>query len=716
MIDLDIKFPSDYDSLPVTTQVSINLGENINALRDAILNIERILGLDVNIGLFTPDPRFATVAQRLSRIERGIAERNLVFREINVSDALSVLLTPGNRPQVKIGRGEANDVVPVNVLGSLTILAPQVANPETFMQTPLRLDVTTFNPDMSSKSLIRGKSNIDEPLLTIQDTNTALFISNNQTSYALRVRGNMVVEGRLTANFSVDHNKVLNIETVPTDATRGSTRHVTQGDYHSHRKGRYDATRGRWIVDSSTNISDFGIINHKDLEGIGTLPTHTNDFAPIPGVAYHVTGGDLHAHKNGDGAQIDHNDLKNINPKFTNHVTGGDSHDHTSGRGAQINHSSLANIGTTGADDIHVPKGGNHAHEVDADGIPLGDGAQISHTWLSNITTTGEGALHVTGGNAHAHTSAGDGGKIDHADLENAGLATHQEIDAKLSLVRAMATGTAKFTTSGTTYNQTTVTHNLGTDQFNVSWSLAGSAPPSNPFDVGVIYVSDKTATSFTLKRLFSASSVSRIYDTGSLVASTVPATLSHGLGSTPTSLDVMHEVAGKWEFLDPASFVTTDVNNIYTNFSALGSDAVRIIASLTNTSASLQPGPAVKAQLTTNFGSNSNLLFIARTPGIAGNNIKVRYEQNTSITTNPFIVASPTLIIVMYNTPVTANEVRLAVLNNATAGTIIDVINAPGNNGTGLVGAFPETALAGGADTSGISALDLEWIAVARA
>lgn len=640
MIDLEIRYPDKLDILPVTDRISVNLGENINALRDAILNIEQVLGLDVNIGLFTPDPTNTTVASRLTRIERGIAERNLVFREINVSDALTVLLNQSNQPSVILGNGEVNNIAPVTVLGPLTVLSPQVPNPETLFQTPVRIDVTTFNSEASAKTLIKGKSNVDEPLLWIQDTNDSTTITNNPNRLALKVQGNMLVTGKLQADFSVDHTKVLNIETVPTEQTRGSTRHVTQGDYHTHRKGRYDESRGQWIVDSSTDVDDLGIINHRDLEGVGTLPTHGNDYSPLPGVAYHVTGGDLHSHKSGDGAQVDHNDLKNINPKFSNHVTGGDSHDHTNGRGAQIDHSTLSNIGTSGADDIHVTKGSNHRHEVDEDGNPIGDGEQINHSWLSNIVTTGDGAIHVTNGDSHTHSTDGDGGQIDHNDLANIGSFTHSEIDSRITSFRKIKTGTAAFTSVD--FDEVDIAHGMGTDQFILIPTVVAinSAPPSDPSDVGVIYVDTTTrsSTSVTLKRV--------------------------------------------------------------------GGAAV---------------GPATKAQVTVaSPGADNDLTFIARQPGLDGNDITIEYRDDAgALGSDPIkivAVTTPASITVIFDssTPPTAEDIRAGILSDSAASLLVDILVAEGTGAGTVSDGYGPTNLSGGQDATGFISLDIEWIAVA--
>ncbi len=495
MIDLEIRYPDEIDILPFTTTVSVNIGDNINSLRAAILNLEEVLGLDVNIGLFTPTPEGATVADRLNRIERGIAERNLVFRELNVSDALQVQLDPNNEPFVNIGLGSTTTIAPVTIKGPLTILSPMLANPRTIIQTPVSIDTTTFNPEASASSLIRGKANSLEPLLRIHDTN------DGYDGNALHVIGNLKVEGVLEAAFSIDHNQLLNIDTVPTDATRGEVKHVTQGDFHSHRKGRFDADRGTWIVDSSTSEDDFGVLDHSSLQGWGTLPTHDNSFTPDPNIKYHVTGGDLHTHSKGDGSQIDHNNLANIAPKLSNHVTGGDTHSHTSsGDGGSVSHTDLSDTGTTGTDALHVTGGDGHNHGLDEDGNPLGNGAQLDHVNLLNIDPASSN--HVTGGDTHAHTDDGDGGKIDHINLNNIGTLTHTELDDKVATFRAVRTGSATFTSSS--FDEIEIQHGMGTDSFNISWALAGvnTAPPTDPADVGTIYVADKNAVSFKLKRL----------------------------------------------------------------------------------------------------------------------------------------------------------------------------------------------------------------------
>jgi hypothetical protein len=501
MSDIEITYPRDYDTIPYTTEISTSIGDTLNAIRESVLNMQRVIGLDVDIGLFTIDPTQATTADRLSRIERGIAEGSMVFKEINVSDALLVKINPNESVYVNIGSGIKDYIIPVTITGPLTIVAPQVSDPITLIQTPVKIDVTTFDPNKSANTVIKGYSNPDQPILTVIDTNKS---SNKDDQYAVKITGNVLITGgKLSAEYSIDHDKLLNIGTVPTDKTRGSIKHVTQGDYHTHRKGYYNKDKQSWVVSSTVSTSDSGIINHNDLQGWGTLPDHGNDFIPQLGVQYHVTNGDLHAHDGqSGGAQIDHGLLKNINPKYSSHVTGGDLHAHTSsGDGGQISHQDLSEVETIGVGAVHVTDGDNHNHGLDTDGNPIGNGGQIDHLHLKNISTKDQSSLHVTGGDNHTH-SEGDGGQIDHSTLSNIGTLSHGEIETKLKTLRATTTGNATFTS--TEFNEITVPHQLGTDQFNVCWSLNGETyvPPSDSSQIGVIYISDKTSTSFKIKRI----------------------------------------------------------------------------------------------------------------------------------------------------------------------------------------------------------------------
>lgn len=77
--------------------------------------------------------------------------------------------------------------------------------------------------------------------------------------------------------------------------------------------------------------------------------------------ANQVTGGDLHDHAGGDGAQIAHSSLSGITPGSSNHVTGGDSHNHQGGDGGTINHSALSGL----ANDEHTQYLNVSRHDAD---------------------------------------------------------------------------------------------------------------------------------------------------------------------------------------------------------------------------------------------------------------------------------------------------------------------------------------------------------------
>jgi hypothetical protein len=645
MTDLQIRYPGQQDILPYTTTVTVTTADNINALRESILNMQTVLGLNVNIGLFTPDPTTATVADRLIRIERGIAEGNMVFKEINVSDALQVRLDRSNRPFVNIGLGTDMSIAPVVIKGPLTILSPMLADPRTLIQTPVTIDVTSFNPEMSTNSLIKGKANTLQPLLRIHDTGSDGYgtAGNPVPSdvYAVHIIGNLKIEGILEAEFSIDHSKLRGTETTPTDSTRGTVKHVSQGNWHSHRKGRYDDLKKAWVVDDSISTADYGVLNHSDLQGWGTLPTHDNSFTPLPGVAYHVSGGDTHSHANGDGAQIDHNNLKNINPNFSNHVQGGNTHIHdpSVSDGGQISHTFLSDVDTFGVNALHVTGGDSHNHGLDQDGNPIGNGAQLDHNHLLNIDPNNSN--HVQGGNAHTHNpESGDGAQISHTFLSDKGLLTHDEIDAKIATFKSTNTGNASFIS--TSFDEIQITHGMGTDQFNVFWSINGInyAPPSSAADVGVIYVANKDSSTFKLKRIG-----------GSI------------------------------------------------------------------------PGPAVKAQMTTNLTpANKNIQWIARNPGAAGNTISIEYESEAAndpiLSGNQIYVEAtsiPPTFVVHFdssNKP-TASQVRAAVLQNPVAATYLtaDIVSV----GDGYIDGYAATNLSGGLDNSGFQQLSIDWTTVAK-
>lgn len=437
MIDSEIKYPREIDTLPITDEMTSYVSENINSLREAIINLEETLGLNIDVGIFTNSDERPTLAERLRRIESGIAEHNLVLKELNVDDCLAVQKNFRGNSIVRVGKSTPQEVCQVLIMGPLNILSTGPGNIPTIINTPIKIDLSEVDKELSTNSLIKGKGSISQPLLKIQDTNSKDILAQNKIQ-TLVIDGNCTINGFLNAKFSISHEQILSTETTPNENTRGIVKHVFQGDYHTHKKGLFDQEKQTWIVDTTVDEKAFGILNHLDLVGIGTLPEHVDSFIPRKDIAYHVTYGDMHKHSSeGDGAQVDHNDLKNINPKISNHVTGGDWHIHSKlkGDGGAITHSDLSEIETIGEGAIHVTYGDAHSHSLDDEGNVVGDGAQINHKHLTNIESLGEGAIHVTLGGLHQHDPEipGSGGIIDHAKLSNIGTLSHPELEEMLS-------------------------------------------------------------------------------------------------------------------------------------------------------------------------------------------------------------------------------------------------------------------------------------------
>lgn len=333
----EVRYPQQFDTplnFPSVTEVTESTGEDINRNRDAIITLERVLGLNPHIGLYTDNPATATVNERLDIIENGIAEGRFAFRDLNVNNVLIVNTDIVGNATVDLGGDpQQTSVAPVNVRGPFRILDSGLTNNQAISDVPIVVN--------ARGNLITAGSFPGEPLLRITDTNADL----NQTDRnALVIDGNVLIQnGRLTADFAISHNQLLDVTTTPT--TSQPAFHVTGGDFHSHRRKR-DPVTGALLNEVDPVASDTnGLINHVDLLGIFTKAGQT-DFVPVEGVAYHVTGGDDHDHKDGRGAQIDHLSLKNIDPATSNHVTGGDRHSHgPNGDGAPIDHFDLLNNG-----------------------------------------------------------------------------------------------------------------------------------------------------------------------------------------------------------------------------------------------------------------------------------------------------------------------------------------------------------------------------------
>ncbi|RLC75526.1 MAG: hypothetical protein DRJ03_30135 [Chloroflexi bacterium] len=352
----NIFWPEDYDSdlnWPAVTQVTEDTGEEINRNRDALLRLERVLGLNPQIGIFT-DPvtaSTATVAQRISLLEQGLAEGRFDLQTINVGDAFIVGLNPRNVPFIHIGNKEEGPTVatPVVIKGPLLVEDSLLSNAnQAVFQVPIWIRLPEAS-GASSNVIIEGTSNEAQPLVHIKD-----FLENplsNTDSLAALVEGNLkVVGGKIIGEFAVEHDTLLGIQTTPTyDHATGtiikSARHVARGDFHSHRKSGFNDTLGCWIVEPNSSSDTFGVIRHLDLEGITTATNQEEPFFPDPDIPYHVTGGDEHNHEQGRGARIRHEALSGIDPQSSTHVTGGDTHVHSSGDGGAITHGSLLDVG-----------------------------------------------------------------------------------------------------------------------------------------------------------------------------------------------------------------------------------------------------------------------------------------------------------------------------------------------------------------------------------
>lgn len=351
-----INWPEEYDSdlnWPAVTQVTEDTGEEINRNRDALLRLERVLGLNPQLGIFT-NPNTAataTVAQRISLLEQNLAEGRFDLQTLNVGDVFIVGRDPRNIPFIHIGTKEEGESVasPVVIRGSLTVedsLLPN-ANQAQF-NVPLWVRMTQAS-GQSTNVIVEGTSQTDKALVHVRD-----FLENPQSNInrlALLVEGNLkVTGGKIIGEFSIEHDTLLGIQTTPTyDHSTGSiiqsARHVARGDFHSHRKGDFNETLERWVVDPNPDADTFGIIRHVDLEGIHTTTNQEEPFFPDPDLPYHVSGGDEHNHEQGRGGQIRHEAIAGIDPSESNHVTNGDAHTHTSGDGAVIAHSNLSGVG-----------------------------------------------------------------------------------------------------------------------------------------------------------------------------------------------------------------------------------------------------------------------------------------------------------------------------------------------------------------------------------
>lgn len=113
---------------------------------------------------------------------------------------------------------------------------------------------------------------------------------------------------------------------------------------------------------------------------------------------------------------------------------------------------------------------------------------------------------------------------------------------------------------------------------------------------------------------------------------------------------------------------------------------------------------PLTPASLTTSLtGTNNDLVFKAQAAygGLIGNSISVTYVDPGGTTATLGVVVTDYDIVVnlgraasAINT--TAAALRTAVMANAQANALVSVVNAGGNDGTGLVTAMSKTNLSG--------------------
>lgn len=345
-----INWPTSYDTTlnwPSVTVVTEATGAEINRNRDALFLMERVLGLNPHIGIYTTDTVNATVNERLEIIENGLADGNFAWEKINVDNALIIDTSVLNQTYVYIGRAQTSSytAAEVTVKGPLRVEDSGVGSTNySLFRVPVRIEKTQAS-GQSAAVQITGTSSTTDPLLYIKD-----YYSNSQSTdrLALKVEGNAYFTGSIFGSFSISHSELSNIDTIPRSGqAQSSVRHVARGDYHSHKKdwNSYSSTTGSYSVDSNPSDATYGIIDHHDLDNVFTKRGNTN-FRPVDGVAYHVTDGDDHDHTGGRGAQISHSSIIDIDPTVSNHVTNGDKHNHTlNGGGALLSHDDLLEVG-----------------------------------------------------------------------------------------------------------------------------------------------------------------------------------------------------------------------------------------------------------------------------------------------------------------------------------------------------------------------------------
>ena len=137
-----------------------------------------------------------------------------------------------------------------------------------------------------------------------------------------------------------------------------------------------------------------------------------------------------------------------------------------------------------------------------------------------------------------------------------------------------------------------------------------------------------------------------------------------------------------------------------------------RLSATLLATSAALltvaaaAPVNAVAASLTTALaGANNDMVFTAKTKGVAGNTISIRYvDPGVETATESVVVTGKAIVVTLRSVSSvlsTAAQVKTAIEAAAAAHALVAVTNADANNGSGAVIALAVTLLTGGVDAT---------------
>ena len=116
-------------------------------------------------------------------------------------------------------------------------------------------------------------------------------------------------------------------------------------------------------------------------------------------------------------------------------------------------------------------------------------------------------------------------------------------------------------------------------------------------------------------------------------------------------------------------------------------------------------PTASIASSLTTALtGANNDIVFTARTGGVVGNGITIKYtDPGTTHTLSVAVSGTDIVITLGYATGAiisTAAGIKTLIDNDADTVVLVSVANATGNVGTGVVTAMTETALTGGSDT----------------